>query len=292
MGDWNAVVEEGQDGRRVGKCGLGKRNNRGESLVNICNRNPVNVENTLSQQHKRRRYIWTCPRLNLDVSAINNAYRVGGGKNRPIVVKLNSYFIKEHIMANTNQLKGSKIYIENDFSKEIREKRKKLVPLLKEARFIGFKAILVNDKIKINGNIVDLEFLKDKNIEDVLSSCKNNRNTKMATDRNRSSSPHHANRRRSGSRNRKSRSVERTEQISNAINRLQQSEITNWRMDGLTGAKELISYLDKSENDVNRNPDRRNKRGEGKPSLEEVKGAREDAVRGGVPQATREGQRK
>ncbi|KAJ4435109.1 hypothetical protein ANN_23684 [Periplaneta americana] len=111
-------------------------------------------------------------RLNLDVSAINNAYRVGRGKNRPIVVKLNSYFIKEHIMANTNQLKGSKIYIENDFSKEIREKRKKLVPLLKEARFKGFKASLVNDKIKINGNIVDLEFLKDKNIEDVLSSCK------------------------------------------------------------------------------------------------------------------------
>ncbi|KAJ4426545.1 hypothetical protein ANN_27359 [Periplaneta americana] len=33
----------------------------------------------------------------------------------------------------------------------------------------------------------------------------------------------------------------------------------------------------------------RNKSGEGKPSLEEVTGAREDAVRGSVPQATREG---
>ncbi|KAJ4429853.1 hypothetical protein ANN_22057 [Periplaneta americana] len=50
-----------------------------------------------------------------------------------------------------------------------------------------------------------------------------------------------------------------------------------------------ILYLDKTENDVNRNPDRRNKSGEGKPSLEEVTGAREDAVRGSVPQATREG---
>lgn len=30
--------------------------------------------------------------LNLDISAINNAYRVGKGNKRPIIVKLNSYF--------------------------------------------------------------------------------------------------------------------------------------------------------------------------------------------------------
>ena len=38
MGDWNAVVGEGADGKNIGKYGLGKRNNRGEKLTELCNR--------------------------------------------------------------------------------------------------------------------------------------------------------------------------------------------------------------------------------------------------------------
>src|SRR6218665_2680937 len=36
MGDWNAVVGEGADGKSIGKYGLGKRNNRGEKLTELC----------------------------------------------------------------------------------------------------------------------------------------------------------------------------------------------------------------------------------------------------------------
>ena len=40
MGDWNAVVGEGEDGRTVGNYDGGKKKNeRGESLVNFCKRN-------------------------------------------------------------------------------------------------------------------------------------------------------------------------------------------------------------------------------------------------------------
>ena len=61
MDDWNAVVGEGEDGRTVGRYGLGKRNERRESFVNFCKRNAVIIGNTMFEQHKRRRYTWISP---------------------------------------------------------------------------------------------------------------------------------------------------------------------------------------------------------------------------------------
>jgi hypothetical protein len=36
MGDFNAIVGEGRDGREVGEFGLGKRTIRGERVVEFC----------------------------------------------------------------------------------------------------------------------------------------------------------------------------------------------------------------------------------------------------------------
>ena len=44
MGDWISVTGEGEDGRTVGRYGLGKRNERGESLVYFCKRNAMIIE--------------------------------------------------------------------------------------------------------------------------------------------------------------------------------------------------------------------------------------------------------
>jgi len=61
MGDWNAVVGEGRDEKEVGSYGLGKRNERGEKLVEFCKKNKLMITNTWFEQEKRRRYTWKKP---------------------------------------------------------------------------------------------------------------------------------------------------------------------------------------------------------------------------------------
>jgi exonuclease III len=56
MGDWNAVVGEGREGNVIGEFGLGKRNERGQELVNFCKRMKLVVTNTWFRHEKRRRY--------------------------------------------------------------------------------------------------------------------------------------------------------------------------------------------------------------------------------------------
>ena len=52
LGDWNAVVGEGQEVEAVGKYGLGVRNNRRQRLIDFCMEKELT--NTIFQQHPRR----------------------------------------------------------------------------------------------------------------------------------------------------------------------------------------------------------------------------------------------
>ena len=51
VGDWNAVVGEGQEGHAVVKCGLGVRSNRGQRLNDFWKENELVITNTFFQQH-------------------------------------------------------------------------------------------------------------------------------------------------------------------------------------------------------------------------------------------------
>src|ERR1044072_5406888 len=79
MGDMNAVVGKGRDGMEVGKFGLGKRNDRGERVVEFCKRNKLMITNTWFEQEKRRRYTWQKPgdtgRYQIDYIMVKHRYR-------------------------------------------------------------------------------------------------------------------------------------------------------------------------------------------------------------------------
>ena len=61
IGDWNAKVWSQETPGVTGKFGLGIWNEAGQRLIEFCQENTLVIANTISQQHKRRLYIWTSP---------------------------------------------------------------------------------------------------------------------------------------------------------------------------------------------------------------------------------------
>ena len=70
---------EGEHGRDVGKYGHGRRNERGEKLVEFCKEKKLMVTNTWFEQENRRRYTWKQPgdtnRYQLDYILVRQRYR-------------------------------------------------------------------------------------------------------------------------------------------------------------------------------------------------------------------------
>ena len=87
----------------------------------------------------------------LDNIEIERAHRVNSssnnGKPREIVLKLLRYTDKEKIIQKRKMLKDTKIYINEDFSRETNLIRRKLAAELKERRQRDENVILRYDKI-------------------------------------------------------------------------------------------------------------------------------------------------
>ena len=99
---------------------------------------------------------------------MDRAHRIGirkegiNQKPRPIVVKFHKYTEKEKIRKSSYMLKGTDYSIGEQFPKEIVDKRKLLVPVMKEAKKKGKTARLSYDKLYIDnklysGNTVPME---------------------------------------------------------------------------------------------------------------------------------------
>lgn len=74
-------------------------------------------------------------------------------KKRPILVKVIRGNKKVQILQNARKLKGTDIWIDEDYTKEVVEERKMLIPHMKEARNKGHRAQLKYNKLIINDEI-------------------------------------------------------------------------------------------------------------------------------------------
>ena len=89
MGDLNAKVGSGREGKTVGPHGLGERNDRGDRLVQWCESKNMVITNTWFKEHPRRLYTWKSPgnlsRNQIDFITINNIFKraVRGAKTYP-----------------------------------------------------------------------------------------------------------------------------------------------------------------------------------------------------------------
>ena len=61
MGDWNSVVGDEPYRNIVEPHGLGRKNHRGQMLINFCERNGLIITNTWFRKPKRRLYTWKVP---------------------------------------------------------------------------------------------------------------------------------------------------------------------------------------------------------------------------------------
>lgn len=92
-----------------------------------------------------------------DIDEIRRLGKPTTGKTRPVLLKLTTRGKKMEILKNTNRLKGTDIWIDEDYTREVQEERRQLLVPLKEARKKGHKAYLRHNKLLVNGDIYEIE---------------------------------------------------------------------------------------------------------------------------------------
>ena len=96
-----------------------------------------------------------------DVTEFDRVHRLSGKPNPPVVAQCCFYKHKEKILKQRRKLKGSNIFIAEDFSQRVREIRKALTPHLQTARSHGKRATMIYDHLLIDGK----KFALDKDNE-------------------------------------------------------------------------------------------------------------------------------
>ena len=94
-------------------------------------------------------------KLNISTDELTNerAHRAGrkdpSGRPRTIVAKFQNYKVKEAVLKNKKGLKGTNIFVREDFSQRVLARRKELLPQMHEERRKGNIAFLRYDKLVV-----------------------------------------------------------------------------------------------------------------------------------------------
>lgn len=92
-------------------------------------------------------------KLGIEISSIERCHRLGKPRDdsRPVIIKLQDYRDKELIFSACKKLKGTGLSVTHDFSKNVREIRKKLWQSSADERDAGAKVKLIFDKLSVDG---------------------------------------------------------------------------------------------------------------------------------------------
>lgn len=112
-------------------------------------------------EETKRKVLMICQMLEVNINPevnIDDIQRLGKprpGTIRPIILKLTTSDKKWEILKKSNKLKGTDIWVDEDYPKKIQEDRALLIPELKKARSSGKRAQLRYDKLIVDGKIVN-----------------------------------------------------------------------------------------------------------------------------------------
>ncbi|XP_031334052.1 uncharacterized protein PF11_0207-like [Photinus pyralis] len=94
---------------------------------------------------------------------ISEIYRIGkpeNNKTRPVFIKIKNHGLKVQIIKHAKNLRGTEIYISEDYPKHIIETRRTLIPYMKKTRETGHHSYIKYDKLMVNGEEYKLEELE------------------------------------------------------------------------------------------------------------------------------------
>lgn len=88
-----------------------------------------------------------------DMDEVRRIGKFNPQKKRPVLIKLTREATRARILKSAKVLKGTEIWIDEDYPKDVQEERRRLIPRMKEAREKGYRAQLRYNKLIVNGGV-------------------------------------------------------------------------------------------------------------------------------------------